>query len=125
MSRTCCGGSNRFGSQRVVRLNAWSQGVARLGNVALLEEGHYDSVGGFDVSYIFSSGQCGIVPFCCLWIKMENSQLLIQCHACLDAAMLPIVMIMDGTSETVSQSQLHVVLYKSCLGHGVFTAIKP
>ena len=29
------------------------------------------------------------------------------------------MMIMDLTSETVSQAQLNVVLYKSCHGHGV------
>jgi hypothetical protein len=33
--------------------------------------------------------------------------------------MLPIVMIMGWTSEPVSQPQLNVVPYKSCLGHGV------
>ena len=35
--------------------------------------------------------------------------------ACMSAAM----MIMDQTSETVSQLQLNVFLYKSCCGHGV------
>ena len=57
-------------------------------------------------------------PFGCLQLKMQNSQLLLH-HACLDAATLPTMMIMDGTSETVSQPQIKVFLCKSCLGHGV------
>ena len=43
----------------------------------------------------------------------------LQHHVCLGTAMLPAMMIMDWTSETVSQPQLNVVLYKSCLGYGV------
>jgi hypothetical protein len=35
------------------------------------------------------------------------------------AAMLPTMMIMDRNSETVSQPQLSVCLYKSYLGDGV------
>jgi hypothetical protein len=55
---------------------------------------------------------------------MQNSQLF-QHHACLDAAMLPTMMIMDWTSEAVSWSQLHIVLYKkNCFGYGVSSAIK-
>jgi hypothetical protein len=34
--------------------------------------------------------------------------------------MLPGLMIVDLTSKPVSQPQLNVCLYKSCLGHGVF-----
>jgi hypothetical protein len=34
------------------------------------------------------------VSFCCLRVRMQNSQLLLR-HACLDAAMLPSMMIMD------------------------------
>jgi hypothetical protein len=33
--------------------------------------------------------------------------------------MLPALIIMDLTSEVVSQSQLNVFLYKTCCGHGV------
>jgi hypothetical protein len=33
--------------------------------------------------------------------------------------MLPFMMIMDRTSGTVSQPQLNIVLYESCLGHGI------
>jgi hypothetical protein len=51
-------------------------------------------------------------------LKMKNSQLL-QHHACLDTAMLPTLMIIDCTSEPVSQPQLNVVPYKTCLGHRV------
>jgi hypothetical protein len=50
---------------------------------------------------------------------IQNSQLLLQHHVSLDTAMLPAMMIMDWTSEPVSQPPLNVVLYKSCLGHGV------
>ena len=32
-----CGGLNRFGPHRFLRLNAWPQEVALLGSVALLE----------------------------------------------------------------------------------------
>jgi hypothetical protein len=42
-----------------------------------------------------------------------------QNHVFLHAAMLPTMMTMDWTSEAVSQPQFNVVLYKSCLGHGV------
>ena len=55
-----------------------------------------------------------------LQIKMKNSQLL-QHHVCLHAAMLPAMMIMDRTSETVRPSQLSIFFYKSCHGHGVFS----
>jgi hypothetical protein len=40
-------------------------------------------------------------------------------YTCLDTAMLPALMLMDLTSETISQAQLNVCLDKSCLGHGV------
>ena len=46
------------------------------------------------------------------------------CHSspvclCLDAAMLLVLMILDLTSEHVSQPQLTAGLYKTSLGHGV------
>jgi hypothetical protein len=54
-----------------------------------------------------------------LWVTMlklhpgQKSQSLPgHCHA-------PTLVIMDWTSEPVSQPRLNVVLYKSCLGHGV------
>jgi hypothetical protein len=40
-------------------------------------------------------------------------------HICLPVVMPPAMMVMDWTSETVSQPEVNVVLYKSCLGHGV------
>lgn len=55
------------------------------------------------------------VSFYCLQIKMQKSQLLLQHHVCLDAAMLPTMIIMDKTSETVSQSQLNVSLIRVVL----------
>lgn len=56
-----------------------------------------------------------LVPFWFLW--MYISQLLLQHHACLDVAELP-VMIMNWTSDTVSQPY-HVFLYKIFLGHAI------
>jgi hypothetical protein len=50
---------------------------------------------------------------------MQDSQLFLQHHVSLDAAMLPNMMIIDWNSETVSQAQLDVCLYKSCFGYGV------
>jgi hypothetical protein len=47
-------------------------------------------------------------------MKMYNSQHFLY-HAFLDAAMLPILMIMDRTSEPVSQPQLNVVLIRVAL----------
>jgi hypothetical protein len=43
----------------------------------------------------------------------------VQHHLCLQAAMLPALRIMDWTSETVSQPQLNVFLYKSVGSQGV------
>ena len=48
-----------------------------------------------------------------------SSSHLLQGHACLDTARLPAMMMMGQTFEPVSQAQLNVVFYKSCLGHGV------
>jgi hypothetical protein len=50
---------------------------------------------------------------------MQNTQLFLEYHVCLHTAKLPAMMIMDWTSETVSQPQLNIVPYKSYLGHGV------
>jgi hypothetical protein len=63
------------------------------------------------------SGLCHSSPVC-LWVKALNSQFLHH-HACLDAAMLLVLMILDLTSEHVSQPQLTAGLYKTSLGHGV------
>lgn len=46
-------------------------------------------------------------------------ELLAPLAPCLPVAMYPTMMIMDETSETVSQLQLRALFYKSCLGHGV------
>jgi hypothetical protein len=37
----------------------------------------------------------------------------------MSAIVLPAMMIMDWTSEPVSQPQLNVFLYKSCFGYGI------
>jgi len=46
----------------------------------------------------------------CLQLKMWNSQLFLQHRVCLGAAMLPAMMLVGWTSETVSQPQLNVFL---------------
>ena len=48
-----------------------------------------------------------------------DSQLLLQHHACLHAFMLLAMIVMDWTSETVSQPQWNVFLYKSYLIHSI------
>jgi hypothetical protein len=53
-----------------------------------------------------------------LWIKMYNSWFL-QHQVYLHTAMIPIMMTMGWTFETVSQPQLSNILYKNCLSHGV------
>jgi hypothetical protein len=50
---------------------------------------------------------------------MKNTHLLLELHVFLDADMLSAMMIMDWTFEIVSQTQLNVCLYESCLDHGV------
>jgi hypothetical protein len=52
-------------------------------------------------------------PVFCQQPSDEDPQLLLH-HACLDAA-ISALMIMDSTSEPVSQSQLNVVLIKVAL----------
>ena len=54
-------------------------------------------------------------------LSNQDSQLRLQHHIYLDAAMLPAMMIMDWTSETVSQPQLNICFHKTCLGHSVFS----
>jgi hypothetical protein len=50
----------------------------------------------------------------CNPLMMQNSQFL-QHRACLDAAVLPALMIIDCTSEPVSQPQLNVVFIRVAL----------
>jgi hypothetical protein len=65
-------------------LDPWE--AVLLGGVALLE----DIVGtGFEVSYVQTTPSVAHSHFCCLLIKMQNSELLLQHHAYLDAAMFP------------------------------------
>jgi hypothetical protein len=49
---------------------------------------------------------------------VENSWLLLH-PGCLDTAMLPVMTVVDWSSETVSQLQLNGFFCKSCHGHGV------
>jgi len=64
-----------------------AQGMALLVNVALLEE-----VGVGLETLLFPSWKQSAPGF--LWMKMCNSHLL-PCHACLDAAIFPALMIMN------------------------------
>ena len=64
--------------------------------------------------------QCGRLSFS--WLQLDqDAELSIPSTALclLHAAMLSAMMLMDETSETISQAQLNVVFHKSCLGHGV------
>lgn len=50
-----------------------------------------------------------------LMLPMQISQLLLQHHVCLHATMLPALMIMDSTSETLTMHQLNVFFIKVAL----------
>ena len=50
---------------------------------------------------------------------LSSCCLPIQHHVCLRAAMLPALMIMDKTSETVSQPSEMLSFIKNCCAHGV------
>jgi len=74
---------------------------------------------GFEVSYAQAPPR---VMYSLLLLAdqvIEDSHLLLQHHARLHAAMLPTVAIMGRTSETTSQPQLTLFLYKSCVRHGM------
>ena len=58
-----------------------------------------------------------------IWPSLGCLQIL-EPRVCLHTAMLP-MMIMDQSSETLSQPSLNVCLYESCFGHSVLTAMKP
>ena len=49
-----------------------------------------------------------------MWTKIQNSQVPLH-HVCLDTAMPPYMVVMDSTSEPVSQPQLNVVLIRVAL----------
>lgn len=112
-----CGDLHRNGPLRLMHLNAWPMGCGTVKRRGLAGLG----VASEEVCH------CGVmlklcpvwraVPFCCLWIKMQNSQLL-QHHAFLHAAMLPAMTVTDRPSE-LSQPHVNVCLCKSCCGPGV------
>ena len=51
---------------------------------------------------------------CCPWVWCRNLS-----YFCLHDTMLPTMMVMDWTSDSVSQPQSNVFLYRSCCGHRV------
>ena len=59
------------------------------------------------------------ISFYCLWIKMWKSRFLFQHCVYLHAAMLPTMVILEYTSEPVSQPYLNAFLYNSCWGYSV------
>jgi len=87
------------------------------GGEALLE--YCVTVGvGFGVSYAQTPSSVESILFLPPSDQIVESQLL-QHIVCLDAAKLSTMLRMDWTSKTVSQPQLNVSFYKSCLGHAV------
>jgi hypothetical protein len=63
-----------------------------------------------------SQAQCGSLLSSLPVDQGLQRSVLLQC---VQAAMLPTVMIMDKPSETVSQPQPNAFLYKSCFGHDI------
>jgi len=61
-----------------------------------------------------------------LYISADSHFLLLLrlASACLHAAMLPTITRMEQTSEALSQPQLNVILYESCHGPCLFTAME-
>jgi hypothetical protein len=88
--------------------------MALLGGVALLEEVWNYGRGLWD-----PPPSCLKTVFSCLPLK-QGVELSAPPVPCLPGhSHAPALIIMDITSEPVSQLQLIVVLYKSCFGHGV------
>jgi hypothetical protein len=100
-----CGGKIGMVPHRFMCLNAWAIGTGTIWRwvligigMALLEE---VSLWG----WALRSPMLKLCPvwnpasFWCLWIKMSNSQQLLQHHVCLHATMFSTVMIMDWTSK--------------------------
>jgi hypothetical protein len=93
-----CGGLNENGPHRPIGRSLIRRcGLVGVG-VALLEKVCY-----WRLALRFQMLKTGLVavslPACCLLILMKTSQLLLQPHVCLQAAMLPSETIMDETSE--------------------------
>jgi hypothetical protein len=83
------GGLNMLGPESGT---IWWCSLVRIG-VALLEEAcHYV---GSEVLHSNSTQRGRELFPSFLWIKMQNSQLLLQYHVCLEVAILPAMMIMD------------------------------
>ena len=115
-----CGGLNMLGPHWMVLL----------GGMALLEEVCHCGVGFGGLLLYSDSIHCQRELSLAAWktlssdchrIRMQISQLLLQHSVCLHTAMLPAIMIMDETSETVNKSPLNACFYNSCLGHGVYS----
>jgi hypothetical protein len=98
MTENPSGGLNGNDPHRCIYLNLCSQvGGAvweRLGGMALLER------------FITGGGLWGFKSLCpahslLFSVSGLSSQLLLKCHACLPAAIVPIVLVMDLPSETI------------------------
>lgn len=87
--------------------------LGKIGGVAFFEGGVLQGMG-YEVaeahtrSSLFLSCACG-----------SDVQLLLQCHACLPAAVLATMIVMDSPSESVSKFPVQY-----CLGHGVSIAVE-
>jgi hypothetical protein len=86
------GGLNMYSSHQSMQLNTWPIGSGIIRRCGL--------VGGSVLLWCQNLRspilKIHSVPFCCHWIKMWNSQLLLQNHYCLPASMLPNMMKIDS-----------------------------
>jgi len=112
------GDLNENDPHRLIYSNAWFLlggtiwrglgGVASLGEVC-----PWGCASGFQKLRTFPANSPSPPPPASWLLGQDmNSQLLLQCHACLPAAMLHTMMVTDSPSETVSQPPINCFLYK-------------
>lgn len=119
-----CGDLTRYGPHRLTCLNSWhiGSGIIRRcglvgGNISLCHRLWSPLCSNY-VQYGIQSPS-DAYQWRCRTIDFSGTGLPEHCHA-------PSRMIMDLTSETVSQPQWNISLYMSCQGHGgLFTVMKP
>ena len=110
---------NRFGSHKLTCLKAWA-----MGNDTIRRCGLNEGVG-CEVSMLMPHPVWNSSPLLqktiFSWLPLgQDVDLSAPPAPCLPGCChASTMMIMDLTSETVSQAQLNVVLYKSCHGPGV------